>query len=338
MKNRSRLGLRWLALALGLTVAAAAVLLVPRFVEGLARRPYTGRSPVIVVMIDPGMSPPPIFRRLQSNGVIESARFLELYYRWKGETSLKAGEYEFRMPATPVEVLRKLQAGEVVLHQVTIPEGLTAAEIAARLDEGGVCPASDYLAAARDTSLIGAHDGEARDLEGYLFPETYAFRHGVGAAEIVRVQVDTFLRRYGELRGRSAPSLGFRDAVILASMIERETGQDGERPLVASVFVNRLSRRMLLQCDPTVIYAMMIEGVYDGTIHRSDLAMASPYNTYLYPGLPPGPICNPGAAALEAALFPPKTDYLYFVSRNDGTHVFSANLSAHTNAVNRYQR
>ncbi len=338
MQNRSRPVLRWLVLVLVLVAAAAAALLVPRFAERLARRPYGRGAQVIMVMIDPGMSPPPIFRRLEASGVVESARFVELYYRLKGETSLKAGEYEFKMPATPAEVLRKLQAGEVVMHQVTIPEGLTAAEIAARLEEGGVCPAPDYLAAARDTSLIAAHDSGARDLEGYLFPETYVFRRGVGAFELVRMQVDTFLRRYGELRRRATPSMGFRDAVILASMIEKETGQEAERPLVASVFVNRLSRRMLLQCDPTVIYAMMLEGIYDGTIRRSDLAMASPYNTYLYPGLPPGPICNPGAAAIEAALFPPKTGYLYFVSRNDGTHFFSATLSAHASAVNRYQR
>lgn len=284
------------------------------------------------------MSAVQIFKTLESAGLIADARIAHYYYRWYGARTLKAGEYHFDGSPSLGEIIAKIEAGEVVLHILTIPEGLTAAEIADRMEDGGVCRATEYVEAARNVTLIERYDPLATSLEGYLFPDTYAFPKGVTARQIVARQVKTFLKKYVELRQQDVPVLGFRDGIILGSLVEKETGQPDERPLVASVFVNRMRRSMLLQCDPTVIYAMMLAGINDGTIRRSDLAMDSPYNTYRHAGLPPGPICNPGMAAIEAAIYPPPTEYLYFVSRNDKTHLFSTTLEAHNRAVDRYQR
>lgn len=292
----------------------------------------------VTIVIEPGMSPPAIFRRLEAAGLVSDARMAGLYYRRHGDGTLKAGEYEFAADSSFREILRKIEAGDVALHPFTIPEGLTAEQIGGRLEELGICSSASYTQVTHDVSRISAYDPRAGDLEGYLFPSTYSFAKGVSPHEIVAKQIETFLSVYLPLRAKATPLLGFREAVVLASLVEEETGRDFERPLVASVFANRLGRRMLLQCDPTVIYAMAMNGTYDGNIRRSDLTMDSPYNTYRYPGLPPGPICNPGAAALEAALYPPPTEYLYFVAKNDGTHQFSADLSTHNRAVNRYQR
>ena len=191
-----------------------------------------------------------------------------------------------------------------------------------------------------DGGLVADLEPEARDLEGYLLPETYFLSRKSTEADLVQMMVDSFRRLWTSRLSRQAGQTGLtiREIVTMASLIEKETGSEVERPLVSAVFHNRLRLGMKLMCDPTVIYAVKLAKNFDGIIHQSDLDFDSPYNTYLYPGLPPGPITNPGRASLEAALSPAETDYLYFVSKNDGTHVFSANYSAHREAVVRYQR
>lgn len=322
-----------------LIAGIGALYLAHRYVGRTCRTPLRAASaPPVTLIVEPGMTPRRIFTMLAAASVGPDTRVAELYYRLYGTDTLKAGEYEIKGGLSFDDILRMMEAGEVVLHLCTIPEGLTAAEIAFRLEQEGLFPAAQYLGAARKVDLVAAYDPEAESLEGYLFPNTYSFPRGVTARQVVATQVSTFLDRYLALRQKDAPALGFRDAVVLASLVEKETGQELERPLVASVFMNRLRRHMLLQCDPTVIYAMMIDGTYSGNIRRSDLSMDSPYNTYRYPGLPPGPICNPGMSAIEASIYPPETKYLYFVSRNDRTHIFSESLEAHNRAVNRFQR
>lgn len=309
-----------------------------RRIEDAGTRPLReAAAPAIRALIDPGMTPRAAFRRLEEKRVIPSARMAEVYFRFHGGGTLRAGEYEFAGAMTLEAILRRLERGEVLLHTFTIPEGLTSWQAAERLEQSGVCSAGDYEREVHRVSLISNYDPAAADLEGYLFPDTYSFPAGLTAAEIVSKQVETFLRHCQRLRARGESPVALRDAVVLASLVEKETGRAEERPLVASVFVNRLRRGMMLQCDPTVIFALMIEGRYNGMIHRSDLAMDSPYNTYRHKGLPPGPICNPGAASLEAALYPPATDYLYFVAQDDQSHIFSTNLADHNRAVDRYR-
>lgn len=322
-----------------LIAGIGALYLAHRYVERTCRTPLRAASaPPVTLIVEAGMTPRRIFTMLAAAGVGPDTRVAELYYRLYGTDTLKAGEYEIKGGLSFDDILRMMEAGDVVLHLCTIPEGLTAAEIAFRLEQEGLFPAAQYLEAARKVDLVATYDPEAESLEGYLFPNTYSFPRGVTARQVVTTQVSTFLDRYLALRQKDVPALEFRDAVVLASLVEKETGQELERPLVASVFMNRLRRHMLLQCDPTVIYAMMIDGTYSGNIRRSDLSMDSPYNTYRYAGLPPGPICNPGMSAIEASIYPPETKYLYFVSRNDRTHIFSESLEAHNRAVNRFQR
>ncbi len=329
----------WRLIAVFLILSGALIYATLKFMKYVGRMPFReSTAPAVTIVIEPGMNAPAIFRKLKAAGLIRDARQAVLYYRIRGHGTLKAGEYGFSGTASLDDILYKLEKGDILLHPFTVAEGLTALQIADHLEQLGICKAADYLHAARRVSLIAHYDPAAADLEGYLFPSTYSFPAGVTANQIVAKQIETFLQRYLDLRQKENPSMGFREAVILASLVERETGQPSERPLVASVFTNRLSRHMLLQCDPTVIYALMLGGRYDGTIYRSSLTMDSPYNTYRHAGLPPGPICNPGEASLEAALYPPATQYLYFVARHDMTHIFSTSLDDHNHAVSLYQR
>jgi len=203
----------------------------------------------------------------------------------------------------------------------------------------GVGTAAAFVAAAKDASLVKELDPEAKDLEGYLFPETYALARHADPAKLIRAMVARFDHVFTpELRAAAqARGLTVRQAVTLASIVEKETAKADERPLVAAVYTTRLRIGMPLQCDPTVIYALAKAGRYDGNIHRADLAFDSPYNTYRYPGLPPGPIASPGRAALEAAVHPADAQYLYFVSRNDGSHEFARTLDEHNRNVQKYQ-
>jgi UPF0755 protein len=252
---------------------------------------------------------------------------------------LKAGEYRFDRPMTPFEVIDKIARGDVYVIHVTFPEGLTIAEMAQIFESHGLGPAASFVQATKDPSAIHALDPAATDLEGYLFPETYALPRHTDAAKLVHQMVVGFERVFTPaLRmAAAARNLTVRQAVTLASIVEKETARPDERPLVAAVYSTRLRVGMAMQCDPTVIYALQRAGRYNGNLRRDDLAFDSPYNTYRYPGLPPGPIASPGRGSLEAAVHPADADYLYFVSRNDGSHVFARTLDEHNQNVQKYQ-
>jgi len=323
-----------------LTGAAAAVL--GWRVYQTADRPFgsqTADAPAMVE-IPPGVGTPSIGARLVAAGVVrDRLTFRVAVWRSGRARALQAGDYRFDRPMTPLEVLDKIARGEVDVVPLTFPEGLTIAEMAGRFEMAGLGPASAFVEAARNASLIHALDPEATDLEGYLFPSTYALLRRTDAAGLVQQMVSSFtaaltpdLREAARVR-----QLSIRQLVTLASIVEKETGAPEERPLVASVYANRLRIGMPLQCDPTVIYALVRHGRYDGNLRRADLQFDSPYNTYRYPGLPPGPVAAPGLASLRAAAAPASSDYLYFVSRNDGTHVFARTLTEHNRNVQRFQ-
>jgi UPF0755 protein len=252
---------------------------------------------------------------------------------------LKAGEYRFDGPATPLDVVAKIARGDVYVVAVTFREGLTIADMANVFQSHGLGPAAAFIEASRDTSPVREIDPAAHNLEGYLFPETYSVPRHTDAARLVKMMADRFLHVLTpDLRAAAdARGMNVRQLVTLASIVEKETGRAEERPLVAAVYGNRLRMGMGLQCDPTVIYALQLAGVYTGNLRRDDLHFDSPYNTYRYAGLPPGPIASPGKASLEAAAHPADVDYIYFVSRNDGTHEFARTLAEHNRNVQKFQ-
>ena len=291
--------------------------------------------------VEKGQGVGQIAARLEAAGLIYSARLFRLYLHWQGPSfRLQAGEYRFDRPTNLTQVADKLHRGDVYLHKITIAEGLTLSETAERFATRNFGIHDRLLELMGRPETISAIDPEAHNLEGYLFPETYLLEKGTTEEVIVESMVQQFVKNWSLERWHRARQLGLsvRQVVTLASLIEKETNQPDERRLISSVFHNRLHRNMTLDCDPTVIYAVRLVKEYDGILHRSDLQLDSPYNTYLYPGLPPGPIANPGLAAIDAALDPAPTDYLYFVSANDGSHVFSRNYRDHERAVVRYQR
>jgi len=297
-------------------------------------------APTVKLVVPPGASAEAIGRKLEALGLVRDPLVFRLLVRSRGlGGQLKAGEYALEGPLSLEEILQLLARGEVVRREVTVPEGRTLDETAALVGAEGIV-VDDFLAAARDPSAIRDLDREASDLEGYLFPDTYDLPLTPDPARsLVRRMVQRFREVVDPELPRIAQSgLTVREVVILASLVELETAATGERPRIAAVFHNRLERRMLLQTDPTIIYAMKQEGRWKGNIRRKDLEMESPFNTYRHPGLPPGPIGSPGREAILAVLDPADTRELYFVSRNDGTHHFSETLKEHNRAVNRYQR
>jgi len=333
--------LKGLALAAGLATLALAVLLLWFFVQ--TQRSYQGYpEPSRIVLIERGWTLRQIAETLGSQGIIRSSSIFQWYVRLALEpSSLKAGEYLFEGPQTLSAVLERLRSGQVHHHRVTIPEGLTLDEIAERLAENGFGDEENFLQAMMGIDWVRAWDPVAdQNLEGYLFPETYFFPRGVEEKEIIRSMVDYFKETWTPEYSQRAEELdlSIREVVTLASLIEKETSLGRERPLVSAVFHNRLRQNLKLACDPTVIYAVKLVKEFDGVINQSDLDLDSPYNTYLYPGLPPGPIANPGLESIEAALYPADVDYLYFVSTNDGAHFFSTNYQDHNRAVEKYQR
>lgn len=253
---------------------------------------------------------------------------------------IQAGEYSFDRPLNEFQVIQKLLRGEVHYHEVTIPEGSNVFDIAGILENAGLAPRDDFLAAAAQVELIKDIAPEAISLEGYLFPDTYKFEKHTPVAEITGKMVERFQKFLTPeyLEAAQKQSLTLHQAVILASLIEKETGKENERPLVSAVFLNRLRFHQRLECDPTVIYAALVNNSYRGKIYHSDMGLDSPFNTYLHNGLPLGPIANPGRASLEATVHPASVDYLYFVSDNHGGHVFSKTLAQHHSAVRDYRR
>jgi UPF0755 protein len=254
-------------------------------------------------------------------------------------TDLQAGEYRFAGAATAAEVVEKIARGDVYLRTITFPEGLTVAQMSRLFAQAGLGSAKDFTDAAGDEQLLSGIDAAARDLEGYLFPDTYTLPRRASARDLVTRMVERFTSvMTPQLRQEAADwGLSVRQAVTLASLVEKETAAPDERPVVAAVYHNRLRQRIGLQCDPTVIYALGLRGRFTGNLTKADLTIDSPYNTYRYRGLPPGPIAAPGRSSLEAAVRPAPVDYLYFVSRNDGSHAFASTLAEHNRNVQKYQ-
>jgi UPF0755 protein len=308
---------------------------------GRINEPYQGYDAAEqFVQIPAGAGAADIQRRLIDAQVVRDPFTLRAALRWSGNArALKAGEYRFDRPMTAVEVVDTLARGAVYSRRLTFPEGLTIVEMSRLYETREFGAAQDFLDAARNTSLIRDLDPAAPDLEGYLFPETYALPRGTPPARLIAMMVERFRASYTEeLQARAREQqLTTRQVVTLASLIEKETAKGDERPLVAAVYRNRMRIGMGMQADPTIVYALQQAGRYDGNIRREDLAIDSPYNTYRHPGLPPGPIASPGKASLEAALSPADVGYLYFVSRNDGSHVFAETLAAHNRNVQEFQ-
>ncbi len=299
-----------------------------------------GKSSTVAVEIEPGTSARAILEELERVGVLENALYARLFLVHRlGDPALRQGEYSFDLPAAAPRVLAKLIDGDVVTYPITILEGLTLEETATALSDEGFGDFERFVDLMRDPSRVADLDPEAPTLEGYLFPDTYRFAKGTSEAEIVDAMVANFRRRIADsVLDDLSDDWSLRDVVILASIVEREATLDSERPTIAGVYAHRLRIGMGLYADPTIIFALKQMGTWDGNLRRPDLKLDSPYNTYVYPGLPPGPICSPGLSSLEAAVKPPDVPYLYFVSRNDGTHVFARTLAEHNRNVDRWQR
>jgi len=298
-------------------------------------------SEVVTFEVKTGETVKDIAQNLEDQGIIRAGWAFLLGYRlfYSGQ-SLKAGEYTVQLPISAKNVLFILTEGKVKLYPVTIPEGLTRRETAQHLESLLSIDSAEFLKVSDDISLISDLDPEAKNLEGYLFPETYSFPKEPDADEVGTTMIAQFRKIFDEIWTKRADEIGMsiREIVILASLIEKETSRPEERSLISGVFHNRLRIGMKLDCDPTIIYVLKEEGRFKDRLRTKDLKLDTPYNTYLYGGLPPGPIANPGKGSLEAALYPAEVDYLYFVSKNDGSHHFSSSFREHQNAVNKYQR
>jgi UPF0755 protein len=299
--------------------------------------PY-GPSTETFVDIPPGTGATAVATLLRKNGIIRS-RYSFALLRLTRNGTFKAGEYRFARPALPAEVYGRLIQGDVYTQTLTIPEGYNIFDVATAVQAAGFAQQGDFLAAERrHTELIAGllpPGSQPDSLEGYLFPDTYHFSRHATPLQILTAMVHRFRQASAQL---GIDRTGMARTVTMASLIEKEVGQDTERPLVAGVFVNRLAKSMPLATDPTVIYAALLDSRWRGTIYASDLKSPSPYNTYLHTGLPPGPICNPGLASLRAAMHPPQTDYLYFVSDAAGHTRFSVGLKEHAEQVQAYRQ
>jgi UPF0755 protein len=286
--------------------------------------------------IAPGATTAKIGRQLEAAGIVRSRYAFDLMRWWK-LGSPKAGEYRFDHPTAVSEVYKRMARGDVFTKAVTIPEGANLFEIAARLEQAGFGSQQKFLAtAARQMSLVADLDPGAKSLEGYLFPDTYHFPRKFGPPQICAAMV----RRFRAEASQLGLKRNVHQVVTMASLVERETALDTERPLVASVFQNRLAKKMPLMTDPAVIYGLELDGRWRGAIHVSDLKFDTPYNTYLHAGLPPGPVANPGLRSLRAVMEPARTDYLYFVAAGanpQGRSLFSSTLEEHTRNVAGYR-
>jgi UPF0755 protein len=314
------------------------------WVRTTAVRPVDHPSGERIITIEPGTGTQAIIARLAEAGIVHHPTALKIYLKLTGRGgALKAGDYKFPSPISPLQAIGKIERAEVVLERVTIPEGFNRFEIAETLAaKTGKATVDEFLKLTEDQTAIEQIAPTVRDLEGYLFPDTYNYTAKTTPEELVRAMVSRFEEVFTPEWMTRASELGLtvNQVVTLASMIEEEARVPDERPLVASVFMNRLKRGMPLASDPTFIYAAVLAHDYDGNPNQPRHRMRlSPYNTYLVPGLPPGPISSPGRASLEAALYPAKSDYLYFVvNGTSGRHKFSRTAAEHDEAVNEYRR
>ena len=302
-----------------------------------AKKPPNTAPVEQAVVVQSGQGFKTLSTSLYQKGVILHPVKFRLFARIEGyDKRIKAGEYLLSSVMTPEKILETMVEGKIYLHRLTIPEGYNLKQIARSVENAGFASESDFLKAADDPDLVHAKGIDAQTFEGYLFPDTYYFPRGVTPENIISAMVKRFWSVFKPEWEEKAKTLGLtiHQVVTLASIIEKETAVADERPIISSVFHNRLKRNMRLESDPTVIYGMRD---YNGNITRKDLERPTPYNTYIMKGLPPGPISNTGAKAIEAALFPADTKFLYFVSRNDRTHHFSTNFKDHNRAVRKYQ-
>jgi UPF0755 protein len=300
--------------------------------------PVAASAEPVIFPVQPGETLKAVASRLETEGLVRNRLVVEWYGRYHElSNKLRTGEYWVSAAETPAEILAPLTTGQVATYELAIPEGFTAAMIAERIEAAKLGNAEEFLAWVRNPASSEAHGVEGATLEGYLFPETYRLPKGLDTRETASVLVNQFLTVWKDLEPRAREQkMSMKDLVTLASIIEKETAVAEERPLIAAVFLNRMRRGMRLETDPTVIYGIPN---FDGNLRRRDLENAdNPYNTYKIRGLPPGPIANPGRGALEAVLAPADVDSLFFVSKNDGTHVFSNTYAEHERRVNEYQR
>lgn len=304
------------------------------------RQPLLSGNEPAFFEVEKGWQVQRIAEELKKNGLNPNKlAFLTAYRLYFSDSTLKAGEYEILPGMTIKELLRKMAAGKCFLMPLTIPEGLDLDDIHNHLQKNFPNQAVEFQLAAKNTSLISDLDPIAKDLEGYLFPETYYLPRKASGQELVQAMVSQFRRIFEGNKRQQANELRMtvREVVILASLIEKETAVKEEKPLVSAVFHNRMRMGMKLDCDPTVVYALKKDDRYLGRLLIKDLTYPSPYNTYLYAGLPPGPICSPGLDSIEAALNPAPEKYIYFVSQNDGRHHFSSSYDEHLRAVRKYR-
>ncbi|MGI8959957.1 MAG: endolytic transglycosylase MltG [Bryobacteraceae bacterium] len=301
--------------------------------------PYRGFQTEAFVEIERGMSSRQIARELADQGVVRSRWAFAAIRALHPSATLQAGEYRFGSAQTPSQVFEKIRRGEIFYEDFTVPEGSNIFDIASLLEQSDMVDPDEFLKAAASPESIRDFDPVAPTLEGYLFPSTYRLTHKTTAKQLCDRMTREFRKQWALLAGNGM-GLETHKIVTLASLIEKETAITQERPLVAAVFANRLRLSMPLQCDPTTVYAALLDKRYRGVIHKSDLASQNPYNTYAHTGLPPGPIANPGIASLKAALHPAGMDYLYFVAKSDGSgsHQFSAKLIEHEKAVLVYRK
>lgn len=324
-------------------LAIAALGAFAGWLDSQLSRPYRGHRPEqVFVDIPRGTSRWEIAGLLKSNDVIRNRLAFAFFSEWHRRHALQAGEYLFDGPANSRQVFWKVAHGQIFVRTILVPEGWTMYDIAAEVGNQSICTRDEFLAAAHDTSLIRDIAPRAKSLEGFLFPSTYDFTRHVTCDQITRRMVQNFRRVWQSVRSQQAPgdpaNLSVEQIVTLASLVERETPDAEERPLIAGIFYNRLKRGYPLQCDPTVQYAFDLVGRPIRAVRPQDLRVDSPYNTYEHPGLPPGPIANPGEASLRAALSPAQTDYFYFVANNEGGHFFSKTLAEHNRNVAKLRR
>jgi UPF0755 protein len=301
------------------------------------------------VMLHPGYSTHRIAAELKSAGIIRSERAFILWHYLHRRRSLKAGEYRFEKSRNLIDVHKRLARGDVYFRTVVVPEGFTVFDIARAVEAAGLGPAEDFVKAAQsDTALIADLDPSAHSLEGYLFPDTYQFSRMMSMQDMAAAMVKQFRQvanQIGLIDEKRAGAhvitripLSVQTTVTMASIVEKETAVADERPLVASVYYNRLEKNIALDADPSIIYAELLAGTYTGALHHDDMRFNSPYNTYVHPGLPPGPIANPGKSALEAAMHPAQSDYFYFVADAAGHHRFARTMEEHNKNVDAYRR
>jgi UPF0755 protein len=326
------------AIAVVAGCAVVAIAGTVAWVHGRLQPVSIGDESSIVFEVERGQGVSQVARALEAAGLVRDARFVVLLARLRGwQSQLQAGEYDLAAGMAPSEILQRIISGRVRTYKTVLPEGLRASEIAARLEQAGLTRAEAFMALVEDPEFTQSLGIDADSLEGYLYPETYEIPRDLAPEALAELLVRQFEQTWRRIEPRAREQkLSRHEIVTLASIVEKETSAPEERPLIAAVFLNRMQRGMRLETDPTVIYG--IEG-FDGNLRRRDLEDSSNrYNTYRIAGLPPGPIANPGAEALRAVVEPAETDYLYFVSRNDGTHHFSRSYREHANAVNRYQK